>query len=93
MKYLPFPDDPPWWLPPSDNPEPGSDLHLALAVIDRLRAVRHLRDQQITVQAQNKVVILEGTVSSAELRTLAGARAWETPDVFDVCNRLLVPRR
>jgi hypothetical protein len=32
-------------------------------------------------------------VSSAELRTVAGERAWQTPDVFDVCNRLLLPRR
>jgi osmotically-inducible protein OsmY len=93
MNHLPFPDDLPWWPPPSDDPEPGSDLHLALAVIDRLRAVRRLRRQQITVQAQNKVVILEGTVSSAELRTLAGARAWQTPDVYDVCNRLLIAPR
>jgi osmotically-inducible protein OsmY len=93
MNYLPFPDDLPWWLQPSDDPEPGSDLHLALAVIDRLRAVRRLRHQQITVQAQNKVVILEGTVSSAELRTLAGASAWQTPEVYDVCNRLLITSR
>jgi osmotically-inducible protein OsmY len=88
--HQPFPDDFPRWSRPDAQAE-SPDLTLALAVIDRLRDVRRLRQQLITVQAQNRVVILEGAVATAELRQLAVTHAWRTDGVFDVCNRLVVP--
>jgi osmotically-inducible protein OsmY len=90
--HLPFPDDFPRWSRPKARAE-SPDLTLALAVIERLRGVRRLRQQLITVQAQNRVVILEGAVASADLRHLAAAHAWRTDGVYDVCNRLVVPTR
>jgi osmotically-inducible protein OsmY len=35
-------------------------------------------------------VILEGRLRSAAAREAASRLAWETPGVFDVCNRLVV---
>jgi osmotically-inducible protein OsmY len=91
MYYLPFPEE--WWSPAADSGPVDPDVRLALAVVDTLRAVRRLRGCRIEVRAQNRVVILEGRVPSDELRTLAGDQAWGTAGVFDVCNRLAVPRR
>jgi osmotically-inducible protein OsmY len=90
--HLPFPDDYPRWSRPDARAE-SPDLTLALAVIDRLRAVRRLRQQLISVQVQNRVVILEGAVATVELRQLAATHAWRTDGVFDVCNRLVAPTR
>ena len=91
MYYFPFPEE--WWSAAIDGRPVGTDVRLALAVVDRLRAVRRLRGHRIEVRAQNCVVILEGTVPSAELKVLAGHHAWGTTGVFDVCNRLAVRQR
>jgi osmotically-inducible protein OsmY len=91
MYYLPFPEE--WWSAGAESRPEDPDVSLALAVVDRLRAVRRLRGHRIEVRAQNRVVILEGKVPSDELKALAGEHAWDTAGVFDVCNRLAVPRR
>jgi osmotically-inducible protein OsmY len=91
MYYLPYPEE--WWSPPTEGRPVDPDMGLALAVVDRLRAVRRLRGCRIQVVAQNRVVILEGEVPFDELKTEAGNRAWDTAGVFDVCNRLAVPRQ
>jgi osmotically-inducible protein OsmY len=93
MYHWPFPEDFPWQPRHDESTGEHPDLRLALEVIERLRLVRSLRRQQISVHVQNRVVILTGTVSSPNLRTLAAAHAWRAPGTFDVCNRLDVLAR
>lgn len=71
------------WLPEADE-----DEELA-----RLVGVRLVGDPEITgghvrITVQNRVVILQGHVPSAEAKAAAGRQAWSTPGVFDVSNRL-----
>ena len=81
----------PWPSFPEDAQGPiDPDVALALHVIDRLRDERGLHGARIDVDVQAGVVILSGRVRSAELRGAAGAVAWRTPGVRDVCNVLNV---
>jgi hypothetical protein len=68
------------------------DLDNGLVDVVVVRLCRDLRtcDQDITVQVQNRVVILTGTVDSAGTVAVASDHAWQTPGISDVCNRLHV---
>ena len=59
-------------------------------VADRLVADVQVRGRNLRVTVQNCVVILEGSVESAEAKAAAGRQAWATPGITDVCN-MLVP--
>lgn len=90
----PFPDDP--FLSTWEELEQESeDLRLAALVAQRLSIDWSTRRQQITITAQNRVVILAGWVADPETRRVAGELAWDVPGVFDVCNviRLYGQRR
>lgn len=82
-----FPDDPA--SPPAAL---GPDVAIAFDVIARLRADRRLRGAVIEVEVQaGGVVILTGLVRSDDVRRGAGAIAWATTGVRDVCNLLRLP--
>lgn len=89
-----FPEEHPWRAdgspPPADH-----DIRIATAVAQRLSSDWTTRRQQIVVSVQNRVVILTGMVADPDTRQVAGEIAWDTSDVFDVCNalRLSRPRR
>ncbi|WP_158647621.1 BON domain-containing protein [Actinoplanes sp. ATCC 53533] len=86
-----------WQRSPAD---PGADDFLvdevdeALVdrVAERLIAEAEIRGRLVRVMVQNSVVILEGSVDSADDKAAAGRLAWATPGVFDVCNLLIVDR-
>jgi osmotically-inducible protein OsmY len=88
MYHWPIPDGFPGQQPDNGGPTLEPDLRIAFEVVERLRAVRRLHGQRISVQVQNRVVILEGSVLTANQRILAAAHCWRTPGVFDVCNGL-----
>ncbi|WP_018219436.1 BON domain-containing protein [Salinispora pacifica] len=86
----PSPDDDPFhpaWNPPAHHDE---DTRLAEIAAQRLRTDWTTRRQQITVTAQNRVIILAGTIADLETRQVAGELAWDIPGVADVCNTLRV---
>jgi osmotically-inducible protein OsmY len=64
------------------------DDDLARRVAARLVDDPQVTDGEVRVSVQNRVVILRGHVPTPEARMAAGRRAWSTPGVFDVCNRL-----
>ncbi|MEU1687709.1 BON domain-containing protein [Micromonospora sp. NPDC005707] len=73
----------------NDGPAPDdADVRLAALVAQRLSIDWTTRRQQITVTAQNRVVILAGMVADPETRRVAGELAWDVSGVFDVCNAL-----
>ncbi|MEU8230447.1 BON domain-containing protein [Actinoplanes sp. NPDC048967] len=72
---------------PAGRPMPA-DRDLALLVADRLRAALPQPGQRIVIEVQNRVVVLEGLVTTPDLRRLAHELTWRTPGVLDVCNRL-----
>ncbi|MDG4833058.1 BON domain-containing protein [Solwaraspora sp. WMMD1047] len=82
------------WFFPHDLPalfhaEPTSeDGRLACQLAERMQRHPSLRRERICIEVQNRVVILDGPVSSAELSAEARAVAWHTPGVHDVSNRL-----
>ncbi|WP_422735726.1 BON domain-containing protein [Micromonospora sp. WMMD729] len=87
MTYVPwfFPGDPPSLIqagPLSD------DARLACTLLERMQRDPRLRHERICIEVQNRVVILEGVVTSVDVRTQAHARAWNTPGVHDVNDRL-----
>lgn len=85
MMSWPYPDFP----FAGDGPAPdGADVRLAALVAQRLSIDWTTRRQQITVTAQNRVVILAGVVADPETRRVAGELAWDVSGVFDVCNAL-----
>lgn len=80
-----FPDD----LPPSGTAESTcEDTRLACRLLERMCRDPLLRHEHICVEVQNRVVILEGVVSSVGASAEAHAQAWRTPGVHDVNNRL-----
>jgi len=88
----PFPNDGHW------RPAPAStggrdDFLVSVDVIDRLSRHPSTVGAQIAVDVRNRVVVLEGTVSSSQTRVAAGDVAWRTPGVFDVANLLRVAPR
>jgi osmotically-inducible protein OsmY len=74
------------------GPDPGDPLDEVLArmVADRFVLDPAMGSGHVVVAVQNRVVILEGRLRSAAAREAASRLAWETPGVFDVCNRLVV---
>lgn len=81
----PFPDDDAH----PDVPAPtGDDTRIAAEVAQRLSGNRFTRRQRISVEVQNRVVILAGTVDTADVRATAGHLAWGVAGVVDVCNAL-----
>jgi hypothetical protein len=61
-------------------------------VADRILGEPRLLGEVITVQVQNRVVDLAGTVGSLYARITAADLARSTPGVADVCNRLELAR-
>lgn len=66
----------------------NSDDDLAWRVAARLVDDPEVIEGEVRVSVQNRVVILQGHVPTPEARIAASRRAWSTPGVFDVCNRL-----
>jgi osmotically-inducible protein OsmY len=80
-----FPHD----LPPLFYAEPTTeDARLACQLLERMQRHPLLRHERICIEVQNRVVILDGTVGTADISAEAGALAWRTPGVHDVNNRL-----
>ncbi|MBQ1050622.1 BON domain-containing protein [Micromonospora sp. C51] len=80
-----FPHD----LPPLFYAEPTSeDTRLACQLLASMQQDSRLRQERICIEVQNRVVVLDGTVSTAETSAEAHALAWRTPGVHDVSNRL-----
>ncbi|WP_229075867.1 BON domain-containing protein [Actinoplanes sp. DH11] len=75
---------------PSDDD--GPDTRLAHQVSTRILEEPRLLGSSITVQVQNRVVDLAGTVGSLYARITAADLARSTPGVADVCNRLRLTR-
>jgi hypothetical protein len=89
--YFPFPlpEEPPAEGRLASAPA-ETDARLALAVAERLRRRLVPGAYRIVVEVQNGVVIIDGTVDYADLRSLVTDEVWATPGVFDVSNRLRV---
>ncbi|MBB2946681.1 hypothetical protein FB565_006449 [Actinoplanes lutulentus] len=68
------------------------DAQLTHKVATRILHEPRLLDERITVQVQNSVVDLAGTVGSLYARLTAADIARSTPGVADVCNRLELAR-
>lgn len=85
--YRPMPPEPP------SSSIPGKDQFLVDVVTERLGRDPRTYDQDITVEVQNQVVILTGTVDSAIVIAVAGDCAWHAPGVRDVCNSLWLSER
>lgn len=80
-----FPED----LPPLFHAQPTTeDARLACRLLERLQRNPLLRYERIRIEVQNRVAILDGTVTTAELSAEAHTLAWRTPGVHDVSNRL-----
>ncbi|ATO13659.1 transporter [Micromonospora sp. WMMA2032] len=85
----------PWFFPeglPSafhDGPA-ANDTRLACQVVEQMNRDPLLRHERICVEAQNRVVILEGRVGSAEALARARALAWAVSGVQDVNVRVYV---
>jgi osmotically-inducible protein OsmY len=86
------PSDDDWSSPWSFRlgPAAQADEELALTVAHRLRTQLPGADHRIVVEVQNRVVILEGIVSTDEVRRHAHDIARSEPGVFDMCNQLAV---
>lgn len=82
----PFPDDDAF--PTAPAPPTEDDTRIAAEVAQRLAGNRFTRRQRISVEVQNRVVILVGTVDTPDVRVTAGNLAWRVPGVADVCNVL-----
>jgi hypothetical protein len=76
------------WLNRRVRPARGSDVELTCQVIERIQDDPGLAGEFITVEVQNHVVNLIGTVSSLYARIAAADLARSTPGVVDICNRL-----
>lgn len=83
-----FPDD----LPSLFQTGPTSeDARLACRLLEQMQRDPLLRHERICIEVQNRVVILEGNVSSADVKAHAHTVAWGTTDVHDISNRLRPP--
>lgn len=88
MMMWPMPDD---GFPGRRAPRPEDpDVRLTFEVAGRLQNDPGMRHQRITVEAQNRVVLLTGSVDSPAARETAADTARGAPGVLDVCNRLRV---
>ena len=89
MMMWPYPDD--GWFPhrpqrPRSCADP--DARLALAVAGVLAADDRTRRQRITVEAQNRVVLLSGEVDTRRTAAAAVALARGVAGVRDLCDGL-----
>ncbi|MEU4569803.1 BON domain-containing protein [Micromonospora sp. NPDC023956] len=89
----PLPDENAHPFEPFPTPPTDDDTRLAVAVTRRLLGNRLTRRQRITVEVQNRVVILAGTVETPDVRFTAGELAWGAAGVADVCNALRLANR
>ncbi|MDO3703136.1 BON domain-containing protein [Micromonospora sp. C28SCA-DRY-2] len=88
----------PWFYPHDLSPlfpsgSASDDTRLACRLLERMRQDPLLSHERICIEVQNRVVILEGVVSSDEVGRRAHACTWSTPGVHDVNNRLRAPQR
>ena len=91
MMMWPFPDDGSFTrgrsgFPAADDP----DVRLTYAVADRLLSDSRIRHQRVTVEVQNRVVLLGGTVDSRSAGKATVEAARGVAGVVDVCNGLRV---
>lgn len=66
------------------------DTRIALDVVGRLCEDARLRGQQVTVEVQNRVLILTGTVGSPDTRNAVVASARGVAGIREVCDMLRV---
>ncbi|GIE35108.1 hypothetical protein Ait01nite_081530 [Actinoplanes italicus] len=81
-----------WPLPANDGSAFDSDVALTFRVIQRIFDDPRLAGERVTVQAQNGVVTILGTVSCLYARVTAAGLVRDTPGVTDICNRLELAR-
>lgn len=74
------------------RPANGSDVSLTCQVIERILDDPRLAGEHITVEVQNRVITLSGSVSSLYARITAAELARSTPGATDLCNRLRLAR-
>jgi osmotically-inducible protein OsmY len=92
MHPFPEPDDDPWRSAPRSAADlRNADISLALAVIEVLQDDPRLAGAQIEVDVRDRVVILDGRVTSPKIRAYAGADVWRVAGIRDVCNALEAP--
>ncbi len=89
MWPIPFDDA---WPGRRGLPTSGPDLRLARQVMERIIQDSRLDGEDISVEVQNRVVNLFGTVTSLHARVIAADLARSTPGVTDICNRLTLAR-
>jgi osmotically-inducible protein OsmY len=67
-----------------------AELFLAALIVDGIRQDPGVPAGDLWVEVQNGVVILRGTLHSAEAHEAALRRARGIPGVFDVCDMLTI---
>lgn len=87
----------PWFFPedlPSLFPDlsVSDDVRLACRLLERMQRDPLLRHERICVEVQNRVVILEGPVSSADVVARARVLVSAASGVHDVNVRLRPPQ-
>jgi len=90
MLPLPFPDDE-FARRPKPTPAGNADTRIARLLGQRLFREQGESNRRVIVSVQNRVVVLNGSVPSPSVARRVGQLAWETPDVYDVCNCLTWP--
>lgn len=94
MFPIPFFDDSYHRPPPNPHrPADDPDRQLAFLVVQRLARVLGEPARRMAVEAQNRVVLLDGTVDSAATAEIVGGLVWDVPGVVDVRNSLTWPLR
>ncbi|BAL88227.1 hypothetical protein AMIS_30070 [Actinoplanes missouriensis 431] len=88
----PLPFDDAWFNRQPGGPAASPDAELTVAVFERIAREPALANEPVTVEVQNRVVTLGGTVSSLYARITAAELARSTPGVADICNRLTLSR-
>lgn len=89
MWPLPYDDH---WQDRRPRPATSPDIQLTGQVIERILTDPRLDRERITIEVQNGVVNLIGTVTSLHARLTAAEIARTTPGVLDICNRLELAR-
>lgn len=74
------------------RPASRTDVRLTGLVAGRILGDPRLDHERLTIEVQNGVVTLFGTVSSLYARVTAADLARSTPGVRDICNRLELAR-
>ncbi len=86
----PMPDDGFYWAGRRFSATDSPDVRLAFRVAERLPA--DARSRRVTVEVQNRVVLLTGTVDTRATKEALGELARSIGGVADVCNALRVDR-